>query len=98
MSQASDSENDAAHDEANGGVRAQAARAGFAAVISLAAEHSDQVVSDGEFYTVSDNAGQYYFYALSGAWLVLRLPLSMRTLPMVVLPLVCGLWWVLSVG
>ena len=69
VSQASDSENDAAHDEANGGVRAQAARAGFAAVISLAAEHSDQVVSDGEFYTVSDNAGQYYFYALSGAWL-----------------------------
>ena len=29
--------------------------------------------------------------------LVLRLPLSMRMLPMVVLPLVCGLWWVLSV-
>ena len=29
--------------------------------------------------------------------LVLRLPLSMRTLSMVVLPLVCGLWWVLSV-
>ncbi|PAK63175.1 hypothetical protein B9K00_12755, partial [Staphylococcus caprae] len=28
VSQASDSENDAAHDEANGGVRAQAARAG----------------------------------------------------------------------
>ena len=68
-SQASDSENGATHDEANDGVRVQAARAGFAAVISLAAEHSDQVVSDGEFYTVSDNAGQYYFYALSGAWL-----------------------------
>ena len=68
-SQASDSENGAAHDEANGGVRAQAARAGFAAVISLAAEHSDQVVSGGEFYAVSNNAGQYHYYTRGGAWL-----------------------------
>ena len=68
-SQASDSENGAAHDEANGGVRAQAARAGFAVVISLAAEHSDQVVSDGEFYAVSNNTGQYHYYTRGGAWL-----------------------------
>ncbi|OFN15885.1 hypothetical protein HMPREF2609_07505, partial [Rothia sp. HMSC058E10] len=68
-SQASDSENGAAHDEANGGVRAQAARAGFAVVISLAAEHSDQMVSGGEFYTVSNNAGQYHYYTRGGAWL-----------------------------
>ena len=68
-SQASDSENGAAHDEANGDVRAQAARAGFAAVISLAAEHSDQVVSGGEFYAVSNNAGQYHYYTRGGAWL-----------------------------
>ena len=68
-SQASDSENGAAHDEANGGVRAQAAHAGFAVVISLAAEHSDQVVSGGEFYAVSNNAGQYHYYTRGGAWL-----------------------------
>jgi hypothetical protein len=68
-SQDSDSENGAAHDEANGGVRAQAARAGFAVVISLAAEHSDQVVSDGEFYAVSNNTGQYHYYTRGGAWL-----------------------------
>ncbi len=68
-SQASDSENGAAHDEANGGVRVQAARAGFAAVISLAAEHSDQVVSGGEFYAVSNNTGQYHYYTRGGAWL-----------------------------
>ena len=68
-SQASDSENGATHDEANDGVRAQAARAGFAAVISLAAEHSDQVVSGGEFYAVSSNAGQYHYYTRGGAWL-----------------------------
>ena len=69
VSQASDSENGAAHDEANGGVRAQAARAGFAAVISLVAEHSDQTVSGGEFYAVSNNAGQYHYYTRGGAWL-----------------------------
>mgnify|MGYP000845115151 CR=1 FL=1 len=69
VSQVSDSENGAAHDEANGGVRAQAARAGFAVVISLAAEHSDQVVSDGEFYAVSNNTGQYHYYTRGGAWL-----------------------------
>ena len=68
-SQASDSENGAVHDEADGGVRAQAARAGFAVVISLAAEHSDQVVSGGEFYAVSNNAGQYHYYTRGGAWL-----------------------------
>ena len=68
-SQASDSENGAVHDEANGGVRAQAARAGFAAVISLVAEHSDQTVSGGEFYAVSNNAGQYHYYTRGGAWL-----------------------------
>ena len=68
-SQASDSENGAAHDEANGDVRAQAARAGFAAVISLAAEHPDQMVSGGEFYAVSNNAGQYHYYTRGGAWL-----------------------------
>ena len=68
-SQASDSENGAAPDEANGGVRAQAARAGFAVVISLAAEHSNQVVSGGEFYAVSNNAGQYHYYTRGGAWL-----------------------------
>lgn len=68
-SQASDSENGATHDEANDGVRAQAARAGFAAVISLAAEHSDQAVSGGEFYAVSNNAGQYHYYTRGGAWL-----------------------------
>ena len=68
-SQASDSENGAARDEANGGVRVQAARAGFAAVISLAAEHSDQVVSGGEFYAVSNNTGQYHYYTRGGAWL-----------------------------
>ena len=68
-SQASDSENGATHDEANDGVRVQAARAGFAAVISLAAEHSDQVVSGGEFYAVSNNAGQYHYYTRGGAWL-----------------------------
>ena len=68
-SQASDSENGAAHDEANGGVRAQAARAGFAAVISLAAEQSDRMVSDGEFYAVSNNTGQYHYYTRGGAWL-----------------------------
>ena len=68
-SQASDSENGAAHDEANGGVRAQAARAGFAVVISLAAEHSDQMVSGGEFYAVSNNTGQYHYYTRGGAWL-----------------------------
>ena len=69
VSQASDSENGAAHDEANGGVRAQAARAGFAAVISLAAEQSDRMVSGGEFYAVSNNAGQYHYYTRGGAWL-----------------------------
>ena len=69
VSQVSDSENGAVHDEANGGVRAQAARAGFAAVISLVAEHSDQTVSDGEFYAVSNNAGQYHYYTRGGAWL-----------------------------
>ena len=69
VSQVSDSENGAAHDEANGGVRVQAARAGFAVVISLAAEHSDQVVSGGEFYAVSNNAGQYHYYTRGGAWL-----------------------------
>ena len=69
VSQVSDSENGAVHDEANGGVRAQAARAGFAAVISLAAEHSNQVVSGGEFYAVSNNAGQYHYYTRGGAWL-----------------------------
>ncbi|OFR99114.1 DUF6531 domain-containing protein [Rothia sp. HMSC067H10] len=72
-SQASDSENGATHDEANDGVCVQAARAGFAAVISLAAEHSDQVVSDGEFYgefyAVSNNTGQYHYYTRGGAWL-----------------------------
>ena len=68
-SQVSDSENGAVHDEANGGVRVQAARAGFAVVISLAAEHSDQVVSGGEFYAVSNNAGQYHYYTRGGAWL-----------------------------
>ncbi len=68
-SQASDSENGAVHDEADGGVRAQAARAGFAAVISLVAEHSDQTVSGGEFYAVSNNAGQYHYYTRGGAWL-----------------------------
>lgn len=68
-SQASDSENGAVHDEADGGVRVQAARAGFAVVISLAAEHSDQVVSGGEFYAVSNNAGQYHYYTRGGAWL-----------------------------
>ena len=68
-SQASDSENGAAHDEANGDVRAQAARAGFAAVISLAAEHPDQMVSGGEFYAVSNNTGQYHYYTRGGAWL-----------------------------
>ena len=69
VSQVSDSENGAVHDEANGGVRAQAARAGFAVVISLAAEHSDQMVSGGEFYAVSNNAGQYHYYTRGGAWL-----------------------------
>ena len=69
VSQASDSENGAAHDEANGGVRAQAARAGFAAVISLVAEQSDRMVSGGEFYAVSNNAGQYHYYTRGGAWL-----------------------------
>ena len=68
-SQVSDPENGAVHDEADGGVRAQAARAGFAAVISLAAEHSDQTVSGGEFYAVSNNAGQYHYYTRGGAWL-----------------------------
>ena len=68
-SQASDSENGAVHDEANGGVRAQAARAGFAVVISLAAEQSDRMVSGGEFYAVSNNAGQYHYYTRGGAWL-----------------------------
>ena len=68
-SQASDSENGAVHDEANGGVRAQAARAGFAVVISLAAEQSDRMVSDGEFYAVSNNTGQYHYYTRGGAWL-----------------------------
>ena len=68
-SQVSDSENGAAHDEADGGVRAQAARAGFAAVISLAAEQSDRMVSGGEFYAVSNNAGQYHYYTRGGAWL-----------------------------
>ena len=68
-SQASDSENGAVHDEADGGVRAQAARAGFAAVISLAAEQSDRMVSGGEFYAVSNNAGQYHYYTRGGAWL-----------------------------
>ena len=68
-SQVSDSENGATHDEANDGVRAQAARAGFAAVISLAAEHSDQAVSGGEFYAVSNNTGQYHYYTRGGAWL-----------------------------
>ncbi len=68
-SQVSDSENGAVHDEANGGVRAQAARAGFAAVISLAAEQSDRMVSDGEFYAVSNNTGQYHYYTRGGAWL-----------------------------
>lgn len=68
-SQASDSENGAVHDEANDGVRVQAARAGFAAVISLAAEHSDQAVSGGEFYAVSNNTGQYHYYTRGGAWL-----------------------------
>ena len=68
-SQVSDPENGAVHDEADGGVRAQAARAGFAAVISLAAEHSDQVVSGGEFYAVSNNTGQYHYYTRGGAWL-----------------------------
>jgi len=68
-SQVSDSENGAVHDEANGGVRAQAARAGFAAVISLAAEQSDRMVSGGEFYAVSNNAGQYHYYTRGGAWL-----------------------------
>ena len=69
VSQVSDSENGAVHDEADGGVRAQAARAGFAAVISLVAEHSDQTVSGGEFYAVSNNAGQYHYYTRGGAWL-----------------------------
>ena len=69
VSQVSDSENGAIHDEADGGVRAQAARAGFAAVISLVAEHSDQTVSGGEFYAVSNNAGQYHYYTRGGAWL-----------------------------
>ena len=69
VSQVSDSENGAVHDEADGGVRAQAARAGFAAVISLAAEHSDQAVSGGEFYAVSNNTGQYHYYTRGGAWL-----------------------------
>ena len=68
-SQVSDPENGAVHDEADGGVRAQAARAGFAAVISLVAEHSDQTVSGGEFYAVSNNAGQYHYYTRGGAWL-----------------------------
>ena len=68
-SQASDSENGAVHEEANGGVRAQAARAGFAVVISLAAEQSDRMVSDGEFYAVSNNTGQYHYYTRGGAWL-----------------------------
>ena len=68
-SQVSDSENGAVHDEADSDVRVQAARAGFAVVISLAAEHSDQVVSGGEFYAVSNNAGQYHYYTRGGAWL-----------------------------
>jgi len=68
-SQVSDPENGAVHDEADGGVRVQAARAGFAAVISLAAEHSDQAVSGGEFYAVSNNTGQYHYYTRGGAWL-----------------------------
>ena len=68
-SQVSDPENGAVHDEADGGVRAQAARAGFAAVISLAAEQSDRMVSGGEFYAVSNNAGQYHYYTRGGAWL-----------------------------
>ena len=68
-SQVSDPENGAVHDEADGGVRAQAARAGFAAVISLAAEQSDQAVSGGEFYAVSNNTGQYHYYTRGGAWL-----------------------------
>lgn len=68
-SQVSDPENGAVHDEADGGVRAQAARAGFAAVISLAAEQSNRMVSGGEFYAVSNNAGQYHYYTRGGAWL-----------------------------